>query len=83
MKPFDIEAIDFDRMEWREHSTAPEELQKTLTGCRIISAEPVDFPLSDEVIIYLEEPNGKRFAFSVAGRTEWEPLKVRVATLPD
>ena len=53
----------FDSIEWEPLDGA--ELDKLLTGCTVTGAEPIDYPATDGVVIYLRDSTGKALALEV------------------
>ena len=41
------------------------QLDPLLTGCEVLGAEPIGYPLTDGVIIYLQKPSGERFTLTL------------------
>lgn len=59
----EIEADVFDNLEWENIDGM--ELDKMIEGLTVIGAEPVDYPATDGVIIYLQGKNKHIIAIEI------------------
>ena len=62
---------EYNALTWEELSGEKEELSAVLDGFRIIGAETVDYPLPDEIDIYLQNDAGQLLALR-AGMDPYE-----------
>lgn len=49
----------FESLTWTEIGTSEDTLSRVLEDSGIYSAEPVDYPLTDGLLLYISDRNGK------------------------
>lgn len=84
MRPF-IKEDAFNALEWRDIDG--EKIDDALTGATVIGAEPVDYPQTDGLIIYLRGRSGAAFALEAGADTVFmedgeNPFYTRLAVVP-
>lgn len=53
-----------------------------LNGLTITGAEPIDYPLTDGMILYLQTPDGQRYALDTGLEIDRGPWYARLIILP-
>lgn len=80
----DIFAENYDRLKWRP--VDGRELESCIKGFTIIGSEPLGYPLTDGVTIFLQSPSGALFALDIANDLEDEndtPLVIKMADISE
>ena len=75
---------NYDRMKWRP--VDGRELESRINGFTIIGSEPVDYPLTDGLTLFLQSPSGALFALDIATDLEDDnepPLVIRMADISE
>jgi len=80
-----IEESAFNALEWR--AIDGEKIDEALTGATVIGAEPVDYPETDGLIIYLRGRSGAAFALEAGAEYDFaeegeNPFYTRLAVVP-
>jgi len=84
MRPF-IKEEAFNALEWRDIDG--EKIDDALTGATVIGTEPIDYPQTDGLIIYLRGQSGAAFALEagadyVFAEDGENPFYTRLAVVP-
>lgn len=79
------EEIAIERLDWRRASMGT--LVRKITGGTITGAEPINFPGTDGIIIYLSSADGQRLALDIGAA--WlqadpgeNPFYLQIAEIP-
>ncbi len=71
--------MDFDTLEWEP--IGAKALVRAIEGGTITGAEPIDYPLTDGLIIYLTDRSGRQLALDIGAdpMSEDEPFYMMIA----
>jgi len=75
---------NYERLKWRP--VDGRELDSSIAGFTVIGSEPLDYPLTDSVTIFLQSPSGALFALDIANDLEDEndtPLVIKMADISE
>ncbi len=61
----------FNSLEWEQIDAAENKLDAVLKDCRILGAEPINYPVTDGIIIYMESKSGDRLALEIGNDTDF------------
>lgn len=71
----------FDNLQWK--AVDGKEADSILTGLKVVGAEPVGYPITDGLILYLQDSEGEVIALSTEVNTdtpdEENPLYIDIA----
>ena len=71
----DISGLDFAELDGMK-------LDELLSRARITGAEPINYPLTDGIILYIQDPQKRRAALLIEQDPEEDRFSVKIARLP-